>query len=184
MRFSVYKYPKLNFYGLIGVFSAFAAIVAVLAAVLLSRESDGFWIGICVFGFLLLFPIVLLVLTVRQRADYLAEFSFDGEGLTLYHQKSGVQTIPWSEVADSGILEKRYESTPSSHPKFIYFSKTKLAKKDKLRMNCCVKADLLCVECRDEILWAVQKYFPISLEVEKIRVPRHITNQDLEDSDE
>jgi hypothetical protein len=54
MRFSIYKYPKLNFYGLISVFSFLMLFTVLVAAASLSQQTEGLWIGVCVFGFVFL----------------------------------------------------------------------------------------------------------------------------------
>jgi hypothetical protein len=82
---------------------------------------------------------------------------------------------------DSGIIEKHYYAEPLYYPRFVYFSKRKLLKKDRIQLKRCAGADFLCADCRDEILFAVQEFFPISLEVKRVDVPRHPTPKDLEE---
>lgn len=181
MRFSVYKHPKLNFWALIGVFSVLAFLTVAGAALFLTRveEDFGLWIGF--FAFLLLFFLLPLIFVFCLKADFFAEFSFDCEGITVYHQKKGIHKILWTEIVDSGIIEKHYDAEPLYYPRFVYFSKRKLLKKDRIQLKRCAGADFLCADCRDEILFAVQEFFPISLEVKRVDVPRHPTPEDLEE---
>lgn len=182
MRFSIYKYPKLNFYGLISVFSFLMLFTVLVAAAFLSQQTEGLWIGVCFFGFVFLCFLFLFLWTLRLKADYFAAFSVDEDGITVYHAKNGMYQILWSEIEDSGILyiHRRAANQSNVHQKFVYFSKKKLAKKDIFRLNCRAGAELVCAQCRDEILWKVREYFPLCLDVKNIDVPASITKKDLE----
>lgn len=181
MRFSVHKHPKLNFWALIGVFSTLILLTVVGAALLLTSVKNdlGLWLGF--FSVLLLIFSIPLVIVLQLKADFFAEFSFDQDGITVYHQKKGLHKILWTEIVDSGIIEKHYYAEPLYYPRFVYFSKRKLLKKDRIQLKRCAGADFLCADCRDEILFTIQEFFPISLEVVRVDIPRHPTPKDWEE---
>lgn len=171
MKFHVYKYPRLNFYGLVGIFSFMIAMTTVMVTFLLAQQTKQTEILIFFFGICILCFTIPLALILRLKADYFAEFFVDSEGITIYHAKNGTHKIFWSEIADSGIFQKDYEAS-FSHPKFVYFSKTKLSEKDFLRLNCRASATILCTQYDDEILFTVKKYFPLCLDVKNVKIPR------------
>lgn len=179
MRFSVYRYPKLQYGALLGLFGFLTFFFLGFASYCFFANIFDFSVFLLCIFFGLFFGVLGCFLTVRRKADYLAEFSFDPKGITIYHQKNGEYTILWSEIADSGILDI-HRSSHYYHQKFVYFSKNVLTKKDIVHLDCCVKSDCLCAQYDDEILWAVQEYFPISLEVKRIYLPKNISKKDLE----
>lgn len=170
MRFTVRKYPKLEFFALIGIFSFLTALFIVLAALSLPYAEEALGLGIGFFSFAILLMLALLIGTIFKKADFFAAFTVDENGITVHHAQKGEWTLLWQEITDSGVLSVSGKGRHRLTVRYTYFSKKTLSMNEKKILKESLERDIICFETRDEILWAVRKYYPIPLDVQTLDV--------------
>ena len=179
MRFTVHKHPKIYFGSLCALPFVFFSIGLgfFLYDICFMKDGIGMFVGgICFFTFLL-FTIPLFFI----KNEMFSEFTVHEQGITVHYPKKEEWTFLWNDLAECAIFQIHYRGELFLNRKLICFSKKILTKKDKFRLTNKVKKDILCVDYTDEIIFAVREYFPISLDVQEVSIPRDVSQKDLEE---
>ncbi|MBQ7232475.1 MAG: hypothetical protein IJX07_04525 [Bacillales bacterium] len=172
-KFTLYKYPKLYFYG--ALFTDLLIMIACLVLIIGILLPAGLglpWILMLI----LLISVICIGLGIAlllERKLLFMEFGVTSEGIEVYHPSKGTIVFFWSDIKESGIYRIREFFNQRSgnfvlseffeNHEYICFSKRPLTKKDKRHISECAKTDILCIAYREEVLLAVREYYPISL---------------------
>lgn len=168
-KFTLYKYPKLYFYGaLVGDFLMLVAWIGLVMG--LTTPSDIREAPVALIVILLpgLFFVGVGVAILLTRKKLFVEFGITSEGIEVYHPSKGVMVFLWGDLKEAGIYDQTNLAASSflaRYNKYICFSKRPLTERDKKYMSETIKPDMLCIEYRDDVIFEVKKYYPISLDV-------------------
>ena len=115
-----------------------------------------------------LFFVGTTISVANNRKFYFAFFEVNPDGLLYVHDEENKTFFPWNELCEGGLVRIYSETSRSRGSRtYLYLSTKPLSKYEKCRLFNRTTPTLFCMDCREEVLCEIEKYFPISRTIEK-----------------
>ena len=171
--FTLFKYPQATFWGtlIVSFFGIFAVPLIMVGTGIFSTEFFNQHRVIVILmnlpTFICLFGHVLIILA---RKDLLSVFEVGPEGICYKHPKKGDMWFHWNDIVEGGMIEvcSTGGSSVRSH-EYIYVTKEFRSERKKKTIGCAVTPVWFCTFYREEVMDEIEKYYPISREVQRYR---------------